>query len=150
MSRLFLYLIIFTVGQGCWIKTTTISSKTYPIDNNLNTNLYRIDQIDSVPEFYVIYASKGTVRIKILSNVTDELRGTNVKVGNRYDLDLFSILKDLAIAGKKIPNLPNNNCIWLSDSISVCIEPQNSIHNVYKAKNLQGLYFLDNNIKGLK
>ncbi len=141
--------LLLLISYGCCHKIAKQSVSTNNIDSDLNTNLYKIEKIDSLSQFYVIYSSKGIQRFKILSNISNEdSLLPKIKLGSRYDLTLFSILKDVRINNVRLPTFHKVDCVGLNDSLNICIEPQNFIYDIYRTKNLKGLYYFPNSAIG--
>lgn len=136
-----LLFVLIVVGFGCNHQIIKSKNTENVLNRNLNTNYYLIEKIDSVANFYIIYAGRGAQKFKIISIMTQDTLLTKIKCGNRYDLRLFSVLKDVKIDDISLPNFHNIDCVALNDTLSTCIERQNFIYDLFRAKNLRGLYF---------
>ena len=136
-----LFLIIILVS-GCCQRLLETKPKAASLNLDLNTNLPRIENIDSLENVYVISASKGTIGLKIISPKTDDFVTNRIQIGRRYDLDLYSILKEVYINGTKVLIFDNVDCIGIGDSSRLCIDRKNSVFDIYRARNLQGLNYI--------
>ena len=104
---------------------------------------YQISKIDSVNDYYFIYATKNEKLYKIVSSKEKHIKGKKILVGKKYNFDLKSIWNQpILINGVNIipASLPNINCIGLDDSTTMCLERENSINDIYRSSKIRGLY----------
>jgi hypothetical protein len=94
---------------------------------------YKVYRIDSINNFYLIYASKSNIRYKIISKKQSAETKTKVRKGGCYDFELFGMLSNEDV-------MPGpGGCVNVDSITRICIE--DSIYNLYSASNLKGLYF---------
>lgn len=103
---------------------------------------FYINSIDSINDYYIIYAReriKGH-NYKIVSKKEQCESNNKIKVGGTYYLETTSIFTAM-IDGKEEYIGDNLFCITISDS-RFCKEPENYIFDVSKSKNLRGLCYI--------
>jgi hypothetical protein len=115
------------------------SSEKNKIDNikneKTNENLFNIVRIDSVQNFYIIYAKKKNIYFKIIS---EKIETTNyckkINRGNYLVLNLESIVPDTSRISYKVGGV-------LYKGVEFVFE-NDSILDIYKTNNLSGLCYL--------
>lgn len=105
------------------------------------SGLYRIDSIDSVASYYLIYAIRNDSTYKIVSR-KEHLNSCNrIYKNEAYSFDLHSALHDWP-PGIKI--IPKENfvykCLEIEDSQQICID--NGSVDIYYTKELFGLCYV--------
>jgi hypothetical protein len=107
---------------------------------------YDIRKIDSINNWYLIYARKGDSLFKIVSKKTTIENCNKIQINKKYDLQLHSRIYGYAIAGKTMS--PQNtllvNCFSFDDSTNICLEGD-SIRDLFYADNIKGLCFEKDN-----
>jgi 2-hydroxy-3-keto-5-methylthiopentenyl-1-phosphate phosphatase len=106
--------------------------------------IYRIDSIDSVNSFYIIYALKDNQKYKIVSK-KDDIKGCKkIVVGKDYKFNLESILAEKIKLGDKEFSSSNSltvDCFSFDDNTEICKEQSKGIHDLHKTKDLVGLCY---------
>lgn len=123
---------------------TIISCKPSSIekDNCCCSVEYYISRIDSLNDYYIIYARERIKGhdYKIVSK-KDKCESKNkIKQGGTYYLETSSIFTNI-IDGKEEYIGDNLSCIVMDNS-RFCKEPENFIFDVSKSKNLKGLCYI--------
>ena len=101
-------------------------------------DLYSVYKIDSINNYYLIYALRKNIHYKIISQKKPDAKGELVKKGNYYDFKIFSILHFI---DDSIPIIGSVGCIYVAENTKICVETEDSIYDVFHAKNIKGLYF---------
>jgi arginine deiminase len=112
-----------------------------PINNNLSSTDYKVYKIDSLNNYYLIYAKRSDSLYKIVSKKITTSKCKQVKVGKSYNFELYSVWNNgVSINGVNIaPGLiPNVECMGFDSVTTICIE-RDSINDLYIANNLKGL-----------
>lgn len=108
--------------------------------NRRDTINYKVYKIDSINNYYLIYANRGKELFKIIVKKERVKRGKKIMVNKFYPFHLQSIL---SVNGQSI--IPANQIMELSgwridDSTTIRFEGD-SIRDLYHADNIHGLYF---------
>ena len=109
-----------------------------------NPNPYFISKIDSINNFYVIYAKRNDSLFKIVSKKEAFLpRCNKIALNQSYPFDLTSML---SINGERIiPNVSVHEVAGLQLNDSTIIEFENeSRRDLYSPSNLKGLCLISN------
>ena len=108
-------------------------------------NSYKITKIDSINDWYVIYAKRGKNVYKIVSkkekNCSDSLK---IKVGNAYKFHLISRKHNPLKIGNIVVKPQNSldiQCYSYDKDTEICIEIENGIYDLYNTDNLIGLCY---------
>jgi len=104
---------------------------------------YYISNIDSINNYYIIYAReviKGH-KYKIISKKEICNSRSKIRPGNTYYLEIKSLFSAV-IDGKEYV-IDNIDCAVIENN-SFCKEPENLIFDVSKSKNLKGLCYNKN------
>tara|TARA_R110000850_G_scaffold25451_1_gene73427 strand:+ start:123 stop:554 length:432 start_codon:yes stop_codon:yes gene_type:complete len=105
---------------------------------------YKILKIDSINNFYLIYATKADTLFKIVSEKKFSDNCRKIIIGKDYSLNLESIWRkevmigDVDVSPSKTPHV---SCLYLNEITKVCLEGD-SIRDIYETKNLEGLCYL--------
>ncbi|WP_454881510.1 hypothetical protein [Sphingobacterium detergens] len=110
---------------------------------------YIIDSIDSINNWYTIYASKNDSIFKIV--VHKELDANYeckkmIEVGTCYKLVLHSRKKEVLKINGIIVNPVNNldvQCYTYDDNTEICIEPKKGIYDLFHTPNIRGLCYIE-------
>lgn len=142
---MFRTIIFLSVVLLSCLHAKTISSLNNGVqDERTNKLLYNVYKIDSINNYYLIYAIKSDTLYKIVSKKEPSLSGgTLIMVKGNYSFQLSSIwTQPIIIGGVNVsPSVtPNVTCLSFDDSTRICLE-RDSINDLYRASNLRGLYF---------
>jgi len=114
--------------------SSSFNQKTYISDP---TNYYKVEKIDSISKYYLIYVRRSDGLFKIVSEKKEPIReGCDfLKVNNYYPLILESVFDSAAqgqilhIGGLRVENA------------TISIEELGMVHNLYYDDRIQGLNF---------
>jgi hypothetical protein len=110
--------------------------------SNENTNPYKVYKLDSINNYYLIYASRKDSLYKIVSKKEPSKNCNQIRKDGEYQFKLHSSIAHRRIGGKEI--LPQNsllvNCFYYDESTSICLEGD-SIRDLHYADNIKGLCF---------
>ncbi|MBI1781154.1 MAG: hypothetical protein HYR66_07255 [Sphingobacteriales bacterium] len=104
---------------------------------NENDTSYKVYKIDSINNFYLIYASKKGIRYKIVSQKRSCESDNKIQKDGYYGFELSSMLYDLDDI--KIAVGAPGGCVYVDSITKICIE--DSIPDLKLAKNIKGLCF---------
>lgn len=111
--------------------------------NNLREGAFEVYKIDSVDNFYLIYAKKDGWEYKILSEKSNgKLCNELVAVNKKFDFKLRSAKEVTVGAADSIRNvyLFNVSCLVYNDTTEICIEhKEGMIAGLFIADNIRGL-----------
>jgi len=127
---------LFIILLGC--------NHSKSIQSSSDSNLYKIYKIDSLNNYYLIYAKRKDTLYKIVSKKETALNSIKISYGGEYGLILSSIWnKSIMIGGVNVsPSMtPNVTCLSFDDSTKICIE-RDSINDLHHAENLRGLFLV--------
>jgi hypothetical protein len=110
-------------------------------------SLYIIKSIDSVNNWYTIYATKNDSSYKIVVKKENQNLGCKrvITVGQSCNLVLHSRKNEvLAINGVKIKpvNSLDVQCYTYDETTNICIEPKKGIFDLYHTPNIKGLCYI--------
>jgi hypothetical protein len=105
---------------------------------NANTS-YHVYKVDSLNNFYLIYASKQGGKYKIVSEKKHCESGDKILKAGYYEFDLYSIIYN----SDTLPIHPGGVGSIQVDSLTT-IFLEDSIYDIFSAKNINGLCFLKN------
>ena len=132
MRNLITLLVVILV-----IACSSVKSDNYETDNPG----YLITKIDSINNYYIIYATLNGVNHKIVSEKDSSLCKNKIVLDNKYPLNTESIftvkIKDRDTI-RTINNNINIDCITLHN-VAICKEYDLGIYDVLKSSNLRGL-----------
>jgi hypothetical protein len=133
MKNYFFILFFIILFGGCTRKST--------LKNNSikNTDLYTINKITSINNYFIIYAERNDSLFKIVSTKENVPNGENIHKNSSYALNLISILKNRQINGINIMYSVHVTCFAFDNKTNICIEPKKGIYDLYRADNLRGL-----------
>ncbi len=106
---------------------------------------YQVYKIDSINNWYLIYAKKGDSLYKIVSKkALVDVCNKKVQVSNRYNFQLHSSIYGYTIGGKRM--MPQNSllvtCFSFDKATTICIE-RDSINDLHYSDNLKGLCIIN-------
>lgn len=107
-------------------------------------HIYQITKIDSINNWYIIYANKQDSIFKIVSGKARCKSPKNkLKIGNCYNFSMYSIWRaPIKIGELTIANYPDTRGFSLDKETVVFME--DSIHDLCSTKNLKGLCYVKN------
>ena len=111
-------------------------------------SLYLIKSIDSVNNWYTIYATKNDSSYKIVvkkGNHQNLECKRVITVGQSYNLILHSRKNEAPeINGVKIKpvNSPDVQCYTYDETTNICIEPKKGIYDLYHTPGIKGLCYI--------
>jgi hypothetical protein len=112
-----------------------------------NKNLYQVYKLDSINDFYLIYAKKGDSLFKIISKRELVKHMKKIEINETYPFKLHSRRESLpTIDGIKLEpiNYLDVECFAFDKETTICIERNNGIYDLYFAENIKGLFFINN------
>lgn len=130
--------ILITIGSiliGCF----NLKCKDNGVKQNINSS-YRVYKIDSINNFYLIYAHKERIKYKIVSKKRFCEPKDKILIDGYYEFDLSSMIYD----SKELPIHPGGGGSIRVDSITT-IFLEDSINDIFSAKNIEGLCFVKSN-----
>lgn len=109
-----------------------------------NSKKYRVYKIDSINDFYVIYAKKEKTIYKIISKKDNLISKNKIRINKYYKFNLRSML---IVNGKSIipANQINEISGWRVDKNTTINFEGDSIRDLYIGNNIKGLYFFKKN-----
>jgi hypothetical protein len=106
---------------------------------------YYVYKIDSINNYYLIYAKKTDSLYKIVSK-KEKIRNCDfIHIGQSYGFVLESVWNhDIIINGKNVsPRMtPHIECVGFDNVTSICLE-KDSINDLHIAKNVRGLCLIE-------
>ncbi len=138
MRNLFIALILLFL---------TFSCSVFKGGKNIETKVlkYKIVELDSINDWYIIYASRNKNTYKIVSKKEKKCRGeSRLEIGKSYKLYLYSKKENPPKMGNLIVHPVNNldvQCYSYDENTEICIEPKRQIFDLFSAKNLEGLCY---------
>lgn len=109
---------------------------------NMKSDYFTIEQIKKEQNIYIIYASKNDTLFKILSGKRSifHLGQEKIHLGGKYKLDLETLFPKEIFGFPTMP--PGGGGATATDfnGISVSIEPEKNIWDLFQVHNLNGLY----------
>ncbi|MFL9485558.1 hypothetical protein ACI6Q2_22445 [Chitinophagaceae bacterium LWZ2-11] len=112
------------------------------------SNYYKVYKIDSVNNYYFIYAKRRDTLYKIVSRKEVVPNCTGIKLNQEYSFILSSLWTKPIVVGNvdvSPSTTPNVTCISLDGVTKVCLE-RDSINDIFVAKNLRGLCIVNDNL----
>ena len=122
----YLFLLIFIITSSC-----SVINRNY-------ANVYTIQSIDSIDNFYLIYARKNDSIFKIVSRKQSyNSKGNEILIGRKYCLSL----QPRIIKGSKYSSMNywDTGCFNYGDSTTICLE-ENCVPNLYTTEDIKGLF----------
>jgi hypothetical protein len=134
MKKIILLLIITIISLSC------VTSK----NKRKSDDLYNVFKLDSINNYYLIYAKKHDTVYKIICQKQIVSHCNKLKLGTFYKFDLYSIRENApVISGIKMNevNYLDIKCYQFDENTSICKE--DGIYDLYFARNIKGLCFTD-------
>lgn len=105
---------------------------------------YTVYKIDSIYGWELIYCKKNDSLFKIVSKKESVANCNKIALGRQYDFELYSYSKELLTKFNLHPSLAASlGGIGINDSTTINFE-RDSINDLYFAKNIRGLCFINN------
>jgi len=103
---------------------------------------YTINRIDSIENFYVIYATRNDSTFQIASKKAKVLNCDQLKINAKYSLKLKSRVFTGKANGAKITSATNDlvKCIGLDRVTVVCFD-DNCVQDLFYTENIEGLCY---------
>ncbi len=113
-----------------------------PVLEKEKTTLFKINKIDSINNYYLIYSLKGNKKYKIVSKkrTTEFVKCKGFLTENSYyNFELENLIPEEESSNplENKPSFPVLSCYLFDDDTKICEEVEMEI--LYKAKNLKGL-----------
>lgn len=110
---------------------------------------YKVYKIDSLNNYYLIYAKNENAIFKIVSKKDNSIKKCKIRINKFYKFNLHSILK-----AKGISIIPANQIYEVSgwrvdDNTNIDFEGD-SIRDLYIGDNIKGLYFIKKRKKDIE
>ena len=136
------FILQFLILFGCTSKKIA-QSKVKEGGQNIAkaSELYKVYKIDSINNYYLIYAKKKDSLYKLVSKKQVTGNCANIGLNQEYAFSLTSIWnQNITIEGRNIsPSLtPHVSCLSFDDSTKICLE-KDSINDLFHADNIRGL-----------
>lgn len=136
MKNLIVLLFLISISCSQYKDTTTQKQP-----NKNEAEMYRVIKIDSINNFYLVYAKKNDTLYKIVSKKEQSDDCKKIKVNNQYKFKLISNRESAPIIrGIKIAPI-NVDCFAFDKETTICTEKDKGIYDLYFAKNIKGLCF---------
>ena len=110
----------------------------------INKTSYSVYKIDSINNYYLIYAKANDTLYKIISRKEIIVATRKIKIGKRYKFKLHSIWdQDIFINGLNASPrfVPHVTCLGFDSITDICIE-RPLINDLHYADNVKGLHFI--------
>jgi len=138
MKNIVLILSILFISCG----KTALTDK----ENNLKLTSYKVYKIETINDYYLIYAKKKDSLYKIVSKNEPSISGCQkIKLNNYYNFKLHSRRENApTIGGVKLNpiNYLDVECYMYDKDTKICIDAKNGIFDLYYAENVKGLCFI--------
>ena len=138
MKNIILLLFIFFASCGKSVFTNK--------GNNLNLTSYKVYKIETINDYYLIYATKKDSLYKIVSKKESSTSNcTKIRLNNYYNFKLHSRRENApTIGGVKLNpvNYLDVHCYMYDKDTKICIDTKNGIYDLYYADNVKGLCFI--------
>src|SRR5436189_6339627 len=131
--------LIISKSLFFWAFLNLSCSDNHHSDSYKNTNDYKVYKIDSIKNYYLIYALKKNVRFKIISSKEFNENCKEIKQESYYDFRLTSLLHSFGVE-EIAPG--SAGCVYVDSVTKICIE--DSIYDLYSGDNIKGLCFTQN------
>lgn len=115
------------------------------LNRNKKENDYKIIDIDSINNYYLVYAKKEDSLFKIVSKKEEVKNAKKIELNKNYTLDLYSRKSEApTINGVKIApiNIIDIMCYNYENNTQICTDRKKGIYDLYSTKNLKGIYYI--------
>lgn len=122
-------------------KPDLIDGDVYEAATNVVCKVY---EIDSIADYYLLYATNNNKKYKIFSGKKIETTGDScqkIKVGGEYLLKLNRPFDVMCLNGRIVAdtNFPRPMCYPFYKGVFICNDMENGIYYLYAAYNLKGI-----------
>lgn len=131
-------LLTLLIATACSHRNITRSNSS---SNSVDTT-YTVYKIDSIGNFYLIYAKRTDTLYKIVSEKKYDLRCKKIKTGKSYSFNLVSIGKNPIIIDGARMYAFLVNCLTFDEETVICLERENGITDLFYTKDIKGLCFI--------
>ncbi len=131
-------LLVFSIILLSALSGTT---QTNLADNNVE--LFKVEEIDTMNDWHIIYSTKGDSTYMIVSSNETIIidKGEKIEIGKYYPFQLISLT--IINGTKTIPlNYLDFTGVRLDEETLVNINPEKGIYDIYTSKNVVGLRFV--------
>lgn len=130
--RIFILIILAVTTCFCTTPRNTIDQEDF----------YIVTRIDSVGNFFLIYAIRNDSIFEIASKKTKVVDCDQLKVDKKYFFKLRSRIFTGEIDGGKIADVTNDlvKCIGLDRETTVCFD-DNCVQDLFYTENIEGLCY---------
>ena len=130
----FIFLFIAFFGISC-------NSQQKVLESQRTMEEYYVYKIDSIDNYYLVYAKKQDAIFKIVSKKETLKKCDLIKINNSYHFDLYSQSSETLITGEIIApvSIYDKPCYIFENDTKICIDRKNGIYDLYYARNLKGL-----------
>ena len=105
---------------------------------------YKVTRIDSINNWYLIYAVKGDTTYKIVSRKEGKQECNKISVGDYYRFILHSRKNSSPMIGG-VRIVPQNHldisCYSYDENTRICLEE--GVYDLYSAQNIKGMCYLE-------
>lgn len=120
----------------------TYKKKTYKINDKSSYEVYKLDSINN---YYLIYAKKTETLYKIISNKEKIKDCHSIRIGVKYKFKIHAVSDNApTIGGLKIKpmNYLDVACYQFDKQTKICRE--DGMYDIYYADNIKGLCYIKN------
>ena len=143
--RTLLFLLFSGIISLCFINYSSdkTSRNTYISERNDSLE-YKVYKLDSINNYYIIYAKREYSFYKIISRKESTINCAIISVGKTYKFNLNSFL---VVNGHRIipANQINELSGWRVDSVTTIKFENDLIRDLFYADNIKGLCYLGKN-----
>ena len=143
-----LILVTFCYLASCAQKVNIKKSGQLTTTAKLDS-IFTVRKIDSINNYYFIYAKRNNKWFKIVSKKEKNIRNNKIKINTDYRFSLHSIWNEkVMIGGINVSpsQTPYVTCLGFEEKTMICIE-RDSINDLFSSKNLNGLNYIKNKEK---
>lgn len=138
-----LIIMTFCYLASCAQKVNTKKSGQFT-NITESDSIFTVRKIDSINNYYLIYAKRDNKWFKIVSKKENDMRTNRIKINNDYKFSLHSIWNQkIMIGGINVSpsQTPHVTCLGFDEKTAICIE-RDSINDLFSSKNLKGLSYI--------
>lgn len=130
----FVLLFITLFGVNC-------NSQQKVLESQRTMEEYYVYKIDSIDNYYLVYAKKQDAIFKIVSKKETLKKCDLIKINNSYHFDLYADSSVPLITGEIIAPVSYYDvvCHVLENGTEICTDGKNGIYDLYYVRNLKGL-----------
>ena len=143
MNRYLILIVLCSISLNCANKKISEGMKRAGNSSDTET-LFTISKLDSINNYYLIYARRSDTLYKIVSAKLMSDLSEKIQIDSSYPLILTSIWRKKERLGS-LELTPSNslhvNCLAFDDSTVICLE-RDSINDLFHAENLRGLHLI--------